>query len=359
MNTGKLLGITLLLILSGQALFAESLVLDKDSCLNLALKNNIDLLNEAVSLESARRAFKNSGNKYCPDITTALQVSDSLSLSGEGLANSSRLYPQLTVSYRLSPGLKESIEQLSLSVESSEISYETLRLNLLHNVEIEFYYLLTSRGNLEIQEKNIELAERLYEQTRIKFRNGLVSNLEVLQAEVNAANLVPSFSSQKSAYENRLREFLLVLGIDPLTEVELTGELELDYPELDGGRLVSRYIENRSDVRAQRKQIDILKNLFAAAGASASLPSVSLSASLSDIIANFHTAEGWAAYSPGADLSLSLAVSLGIDDYFPGSALQSRGSRSAGFRRSGGAQARTDNPESPARDNQPRGFSEH
>jgi len=319
MRKGLLGGLLLLLLFPVMASETGVLTLDRDTSLSLALENNSDLLDQALALETVRRSSDSSWNLYLPSIRASLGLSGSADISGSGSSTSSRLTPGLSVSYTVTPGLKESVEQLRLNLESSEISYQAVKLQLLQKVEAEFYYLLTAGSNLEIQKKNIELADRQVEQTQAKFANGLVSELAVLQARVNAANLVPAYSSLESAYQNRLKEFLVVLGVDPMTGVELSGSLETGSMDLDAETLIARYLENRTDIRTQRKQVEILESSLAQARKAGTLPSLSLSASFSDSVSDPLTAAGWQDYSPSVSASLSASLSLSLDSYIRGS----------------------------------------
>ena len=309
----------IIFLLSAMSLAAEVLVLDCDSAIDLALENNKDLLDASISLDTSRRSADASWNLFLPEINASLGLSAGANISSSGVADSSSLTPGLALSYTLRPGIAESLKQLALSLESSEIGYETAGRQLKESVENEFYYLLTSENNLEIQKKNIELAQRQYQQTEARYNSGMVSEMQLLQARVNAANLVPAYSSLQSVHQNRMKEFLLVIGLDPMTEVELSGSLDIETRSFDADELVDRYLMNRADIRKQLKQIEMLESTHRQAVANGTLPLASLSASLNDSISDPFSAQGWQDYSPGANLSLTLRVQLGLDDYIPGS----------------------------------------
>lgn len=302
------LGLLLCIFFPLMNLSAEVLSLDKDACISRALANNSDLLIKAISLQTSRRTAAASWNFFLPDISAT--ASASASTSGISIS------PGVSVSYTFSPGLQEAIRLLKLKLDSNEIGYEDARQQLILKVESEFYYLLTNRNNLEIQQSNIALAQKRYEQTEVKFKNGRASELELLQDKVKLANLKPAYSSLKSAYENRIREFLVVLGIDPLTEVKLAGELEIVDHTFDVDKLIEMSLKNRADILAQQKQLDSLDISLRQARNIRYLPSFSLSASWTGVAQDPFT-DGFV-YKD--NLSASLRLSLGLDDYLPGSA---------------------------------------
>lgn len=309
----------ILLFLPLNFLPGEVLSLNRESSISMALANNSDLLNASLSLKTAQRAKNSSWNLFLPEVSASLGLTESKSISGQTSSNILSLNPGLSLSYTFVPGIKESLRQLKLKLKESGISYEDVRRQLIMNVEIEFYYLITSRSNLKIQEKNIELAKKRYTQIKVKFQNGTASELEMLQEKVNAANLIPTYSSLQSAFRNRLKEFLVVLGIDPLKEVELIGTLEVEDRELDIDILTDHYIDNRTDIRFQRNQVEILESSLIQARNTRHLPSVSLSASWSEKVQDPFLTSTWENYSTNNTTSFSLGVVLGLDDFIPGS----------------------------------------
>lgn len=191
----------------------EVLSLSRDNSVSMALANNSDLLKASLSLKASQRAENSSWNLFLPEVSASVGLTESKSNSGQTSSNILSLNPGLTLSYTFVPGIKESLRQLKLKLNGAGISYEDVRRQLIMNVEIEFYYLITSRSNLIIQEKDIELANKRFEQVKVKFQNGTASELEVLQEKVNAANLIPIYSSLETAYRNRLKEFLVLFRI--------------------------------------------------------------------------------------------------------------------------------------------------
>ena len=304
--------IFILLCVAAVNVNAEPMVLDRDTCLSLAEKQNPDLLNSHISLETARRESASSWNVLMPSVTAdaRLSVSSPISQSGSGTP---WLSTGAGVSIGFTAGLADRIRQLKLEFDSATLTHDDLRRSLLSAVETQFYYLLTSRSNLEIRQRNIDLANNLYEQTKVKFDNGLAPELDVLQARVNAANLIPAYQSLKAEYATNLKEFLLVLGVDPMTEVELKGSVEIDEVGLNARELIDGHLENRADIQTQENVIAAQESSLRQLKLNSYLPSLGASAGVS----NSYDTNTWSsAGEPTA--SFSLSVSMNFTNYFPG-----------------------------------------
>ncbi len=315
MKRSLLTGLILFCVFFIQTVSAEERTISIEESLNLALENNADLIDASISLESSKRAERYSWNNYLPSLTASLR------LAGNAVSESfsTTLTPGISLNYSLNPGIAQIILQLQLAVEKEEISFESARLNLIMSVETEFYYLLTAESNLKIEKNNIELAKKQLEQTTAKYNSGMASELQVLQARVNVENLKPSYSSLVSSYNNRLKEFLLVLGLDPQEDVKLSGSLEFEDIVPDSEVLISAYLMNRTDIRTNKKNLEVLNSNLKLANANGFSPTFSLSASWSDAVSDPFSGDTWSSRSYGGSTSVSLGVSLGLDDFIPGS----------------------------------------
>ena len=295
--------------------FGEPMTLTKEDCFDLTLENNTDLKESSLSLDSSERSYKNSWNLFLPSLSADVSLSKSHAATGD----QTRLSPGLSAQYTFRPSLGDSIRRLRLAHDSMLISYEEARRQTLLAVESEFYYLISARSALEIKKKNIDLAGQIYNQTLIKFNNGLVPELEVLQAKVNEANLVPQYSSSEASYKKRFKEFLLVLGVDPMTEVILDGDIEIEDIDLKAEDLITAFLENRADIALQRKSVSILKSSLGSRRKERLLPTLSVSARWNDSVADPFSSGAWDGHDFDGTTTVSIGLSIPLDGNIPGS----------------------------------------
>jgi outer membrane protein TolC len=312
-------------VLSSQELLSLSV---KDS-VKAALNQNKNFQITGLQTESSKRNYDNRWNSLIPGInaSTGLAYRDtaiskftnsSLIDSGSPLTFNAAL----SLSLPLNTGLIYKMEQTRIDFESSSITYETAQKQLIRDVEKEFYYLLAIRTNLDIMGKNQELAEKRFSQTQENYKNGFASELQVLQAQVSAANYKPELSQSRSDYDTRQRSFLILLGMDPESSVELTGSLEQAAINIDSSDLISRYIGSRQDIQAQQNTIESLENKRKSTRASGFSPNLTLSGGWSSSVNDPFLNEGWLpdTWSDTANIGLSLRIPL--EGYIPGSTQQ-------------------------------------
>ncbi len=301
--------------------WADSITLDLSTCIDLALKNNSDFKISGIELETAERAEKYSWNQFLPSLSASTSLSAGSTLfSSAGSGDTSWSFgASVSASLPINASLTYSIREIALAYESEEISYETARLNLVASVEQEFAYLVASAAGMDIEKGNLDLAKKRYEQTMTNFSHGLASELEVLQAKVTAANLEPTYLETVSDYKTQVREFLLVLGLDPETEVVLDGNLEPEIVEFDVNDLIAGRLEERQDIKELRLALETLRNGRSLTAADGLTPSLSLSLNWNTSVSDAFDSASWQSGSWEDGLSAGIGLSIPLDGYIPGS----------------------------------------
>lgn len=315
----SLITITIAILLAAAA-GAAPLNLNREGAVELALENNPDFRISEISLEAAEREDRNAWNNFLPKISASAGLSGGSSLldsADKSLAWS--FNGAVNLSMPINAGLGYTIKGLQLAYEGEELSYEAARLTLIGEVEKEFYYLVASETNISIQEANLSLAQERYKQTRTRYDQGLASELSVLQAEVTAANLEPSYLQAISDYQARVREFLIVLGLDPETEISLEGSLNLPETAFDTEELIRLYLDTRQDIQSSRLALESAQNAKNFTVAETRTPTLNLSAGWNTTVGDPFNSGAWNynTWTDGASLGLNLNIPL--DGYIPGS----------------------------------------
>ena len=311
-----------LLILIGVSVTAAGwsapMILDRDTSIELALENNRDFKISGISLETAAREKRTAWNEFLPDISASAGLyGETPLLDSQPKETAWTFNGSLDISLSLNAGLAYSIDGIRLAYESESITYESARQNLIAAVEKEFYYLIASEASMAIDKADLDLANRRYEQTRRNFENGLESELTMLQAQVSAKNLEPTYLQTVASFNSRVREFLIVLGLDPETEVDLEGSLDTFVMSFDDADLIERYISERPDIRGLKKNLEILANTRNITASGSRTPTLTLSSDWGTTVLQTFNQSSWENWTDG--LSVGLTLKIPLDDLIPGS----------------------------------------
>jgi multidrug efflux system outer membrane protein len=205
------------------------------------------------------------------------------------------------------------MKNIELAYRSQLLSYENASRQLEIQVTKNFFSLITMNANIAYMEQSLELAAQKMNSDRIARQNGLLNELAWLNSQLSVQTARYNLSNAQVSYQNSLREFLALLGMDAASDVVLDGAIEIAPVDLDPERLILEYLPKRPDIMAQRQTIERLELARDITTLDRRAPSLSLST----------TWQG----GPGSgglnapftdSLSGRLTLSIPIDSWIPG-----------------------------------------
>lgn len=277
------IGMFALLVSIGATAQADPRPIDVETAVALALKSNLGIQSEAITVAqkkliadtwwnrfypsvSARATLARMNEEQSGSVTVPLATSlnpatggfDEVSVQSFDVSQwsfSTGLDISLDLTMQMFPG----ITLAKLDYDAGSITLEDAKRKVARDAAKQFYDLLLLRRRVELLKQQIDAAEDRYDQARINYENGLVDEYTSLSARVAWENLKPQLTNLETGYAQALMAFKSTLGI-PLTEViEPAGDISP--PELDLTlRDVDRdLLERRLGIR----QLDALDTILA------------------------------------------------------------------------------------------------
>jgi len=154
------------------------------------------------------------------------------------------------------------------SLAEKTSSREAVRQQLTFRVLQAFNNLLLMQADLQVVRETREQRQKHLEQARIRFKNGVATEIDVLRSEVNVANMEPELIRA----ENRIRlaraaiNNLIVIDLESPTEIEGTLEYR-PWPAGSLEELQRRTLGLRPEVQAARRQVEQARLMVALANA--------------------------------------------------------------------------------------------
>ena len=338
-------------ILAGSVVFAEekqAVKLTLDDAIEYALKNSRTLKSSDIDLEMKKRASSTSWNVFLPnvqasgtmsrandyspstvDIVTAVVSNGKVAVPSDYDKEEDRwsTIGALSVSWNFNPAYIAQIQKAKLDYEGGKISWEQSQNTTVLNIKKLFYGLLLQQENLKIQKDTLENARQRYVQAQANFKNGLVPEISLLQTQVNYENTKPTVNTAEQTLRQNIDTLAFLIGLPVGTDIELAGEIEPSYVDVDTDTLLEKYGANDLNIKSLQNNIDVINKSMAALNLSTWVPSFALSYGLqpvytgSDGAWHFYKGIGkddeW--YDSG---SLSLTLAWNITNMLPWSATQ-------------------------------------
>jgi NodT family efflux transporter outer membrane factor (OMF) lipoprotein len=153
--------------------------------------------------------------------------------------------------------LRRGVEASTASMEASVEDYRDVLVTLLAEVAFSYLELRTLQLRIDYAEANVRLQQETLQITHDRFDAGLVSQLDITQAESNLANTearIPSLRAGATAALNRLA---VLLGEAPGTldaELGTASDIPVPPPQITVG-LPTELLRQRPDVRRAERQL--------------------------------------------------------------------------------------------------------
>jgi len=291
-----------------------------DEALQAGRANNLSLTSTAIDVNAAKRDVDTSWNLFIPSLSLSLSnagggpvFNAGTTAFGVSTAQNQGLSVGLSVSLTLNPAVKNQMDSYRLGYQIQQVTYEQAKAEVERTITKLFYYLLMEEQNIGVQQANLELAQKQYEEVQLKFEQGFASELEVLSSQLAAERLKPSLQQVKNQYASNLLSLKSMLGMELDQELVVEGEIPSLIKELEVQDL-KEYLEKSYSIALLDLNIAQLKTTKELNSKQALLPSLSLSGSYDLSFWNDSYSND---FSDSA--SYSIGVRIPLDGFIPNS----------------------------------------
>jgi outer membrane protein TolC len=151
-------------------------------------------------------------------------------------------------------------------IGASHIYYDLAKANLqgtvsktVLSVQKTFYGVLLSKEVLDITEQSFENAQANLNDVKALYKEGMVSEFDMLQAEVQVENLRPMVLQMENNLKTAKDGLKLILGIEQQEEIDVTGNFTYQPYDISNEEgLIDEALKSNYDIRTLdlKKQVD-------------------------------------------------------------------------------------------------------
>lgn len=244
------------------ALWADDAVLVKltlDECVNLAMKNQIDILSGKNNVSVSEGKLTQARSSYYPQVTVqnnTFQESSRDTLiqktTGTGISATMNVYDG---------GLREAnVKGALYGLKQSEASLARIRQTIKFNVNTAYYTVLQSKHLADVAGENVKYNQALRAQIQAQADSGDVAQVDILPVEAELANAQVNLLSAQNTVQTSLVQLQNTIGLSPqpgfdIVESELPSETQIpvmtDY--------VDKALLNRPDILQAKANVGVSK----------------------------------------------------------------------------------------------------
>ncbi|MEK6645217.1 MAG: TolC family protein [Candidatus Firestonebacteria bacterium] len=245
------------------SIFAEENIFTIENAIDYAMRNNLGILSAQNTILSAKTSIKEAESSKLPKIDTSLSYAHLTEPSAIGLLEKPETYTSKMSIYQplyTWNRLTLSVNFADLNSQVKEIQYAIKKVQLIYDTKAAFYDILLARYSLAISEDALTRMDEHLRKTNILFKNGELSQYDVLQAEIQVYNAKALILKNKNILEKNYENFNRIIGRNISLPVEINGEFSLDYFSPNVNDAIKNAILNRPEISSvilEKKLVDI------------------------------------------------------------------------------------------------------
>jgi outer membrane protein TolC len=190
--------------------------LDEQKAMDLARENRLDLMTERDRVEDARRRVAVARNQFRPEVnafgSSDWVSGDAESVSDQEYANDWRAGVTAEIPFDRRDE-RDSLRRAELALDAAERRLAEQTDVTALEVRESFSRLRSLTVSVEIQLKNIEIAEKRAKNALLQFRNGTLSNRDVVEAANGLLDARNAYISALTDYEVQRLNLLRQVGL--------------------------------------------------------------------------------------------------------------------------------------------------
>ena len=208
------------------------------------------------------------------------------------------------------PVLWKSLELSSLDVELAVENARSSRINMVNAVRKAYYGVLLAKEAVLMYQENYDNAVLNFNNVNSKYKQGIVSEFDLIRADVNAKNIKPNLIQAENAFNLASLSLKAFMGIDIDQEISVSGSL-FEYEQRLYGELrnVDTTLVNNSDLKKfdiQNEQLKKTLELFKAQY----LPSIAITGNYIYMSMNNNFKFGDYRWNPYSTIGISVSIPI-------------------------------------------------
>lgn len=244
---------------------SQQLTLSLDEAIEVALSENPTIKVANLEVERYDYVYKQTVSALYPQIDASAQYSlalrrqemaEGLSFGGKNTFNvgGNVALPLFVPSvYRQ---MKLNRTQMATAVESARAS----RIDMVAAVRAAYYNVLLAEQSLSVLQEAVATTERVVENTKTLYENGLAAEYDYITAQVQLSNLKPQIIQAKNGISITKLQLKMYLSIPEEVELEVTGSLDDFRDVVLLGEDYSYDLANNTTLRTLDLQSELLEH---------------------------------------------------------------------------------------------------
>jgi len=232
-----------------------------EDCVQIALKKSIEIKAFQNKLRLAKLRLKDANNFYWPNVAAGIDyVADDGAID---LKDRGRIRPFVRirqVPFNSGENYNQS-RDAAVNLTIARIDIERLERRLLSDISEKYFEVYLNQKKLELDQRNEEKTQRNLEEMQLRFQDGLIAQIKVLQAEARLNSAKLDLKKGRNRLSQSTMTLSILMGLTAETKLRV---IELTYPEfysITWNECKDIALENNVELQIYRESVEKMKKL--------------------------------------------------------------------------------------------------
>ncbi len=245
----------------------QRIVYNLDSCIRIAIENNLDLKSSVLKAESSEINFKQVRNELYPDLNAnynlGLNNGRNIDPFTNDVVNERLTFSNLNLNLGITVfngfRLMNSIKQSKFNLQASEMEIEEAEQDLIIEVTFRYIQILNGKDLLVLAKSRLKTTKGQLDRLKARYNEGYGNPADYTdmlgQYTTDKIGIINASNTLKEAVLNLLK----LLSIDPEEEIvfeDVEGLIETDKYSYSANQIFDDALQNLATFKAKRLRID-------------------------------------------------------------------------------------------------------
>ncbi len=246
--TALVMGAFTVMTVSGTAMAADTVQLNLEDSIQMALENNRNIKSALADVDTAKWNLSNARRQMGPTLSWS---TGAFSVGGHDY-DAKRIDSQysnaLQVGVPLYNGsLRAAIDKAGYGINAADVTLENMKQSIRYQATADYYQILQCRNLINVQQDAVDTLREHLDNVNAHYNVGTVAKSDVLASQVQLANAQQALVTAQNSYDVAVATLNNVIGLDTDTVLDIRDQLGYTHYDLSLDDCTKFALANRAD----------------------------------------------------------------------------------------------------------------
>ena len=246
--TALVMGAFTVMTVSGTAMAADTVQLNLEDSIQMALENNRNIKSALADVDTAKWNLSNARRQMGPTLSWS---TGAFSVGGHDY-DAKRIDSQysnaLQVGVPLYNGsLRAAIDKADYGINAADVTLENMKQSIRYQATADYYQILQCRNLINVQQDAVDTLREHLDNVNAHYNVGTVAKSDVLASQVQLANAQQALVTAQNSYDVAVATLNNVIGLDTDTVLDIRDQLGYTHYDLSLDDCTKFALANRAD----------------------------------------------------------------------------------------------------------------